>query len=200
MTIAGLVLAGGAAQRFAGGAKEDALLRGKPLLDHVIDRAAPQVSSLALSRARKATPIDHGLPVIADIYAGCGPLGGIHAGLLWASSLSPAAERLAVFACDTPLIAESLVQRLDKEMTRSGARAVVPAHDGRAHPTLGLWSVNLAPLAEQRLKDSRLSLHGFAEAAGARLVDLSDFGDAAFFNVNAAADLAALEALLCAGG
>ncbi len=198
MTIAGLVLAGGAAHRFAGGAKEDALLRGRSLLDHVIERAAPQVGMLALSRAQTAAPVDHGLSVVADIYARCGPLGGLHAGLLWASSISPAAKKLAIFACDAPLIAETLVQRLDEEMTRTGARAVIPSHGGRAQPTLGLWSVCLAPLAEQRLKDRRLSLHGFAEAADARLIDMSDLGEAAFFNVNTVADLAALEALLSA--
>jgi molybdopterin-guanine dinucleotide biosynthesis protein A len=196
VTIAGLVLAGGKSLRFAEGAKEEALLLGRPLLDHVIERAAPQVEILAISRVQAGKPTDHGLPVVADIHADCGPLGGLHAGLMWASSLPTTADRLAAFACDTPLILETLVRRLDEAMRRSGANAVIPSFGGKAHLALGLWSVKLAPLAGQRLQDGLYSLHGFAEQAGAQVLDFRDAGEAAFFNVNTVEDLAALKAML----
>ena len=45
----GVILAGGQATRMGGGDKGLLSLGGKPLLQHVVDRLAPQVSEIALN-------------------------------------------------------------------------------------------------------------------------------------------------------
>lgn len=196
MTIAGLIFAGGKSRRFAEGAKENARLAGRTLISHVIARAAPQVGTLAISRAESDAPIVEGLPVVADIFKDCGPLGGLHAGLRWAAALTPKADYLASFACDTPMIPDDLVARLLAAMSESSRPAAIASAAGDRHPTLGLWSTSLEPLARRRLEAGDFSLHGFAEAAGAAAADFTENPLSGFFNVNTAADLAALEKIL----
>lgn len=194
--IAGLIFAGGKSSRFAGGLKEDALLDGRTLLSHVIERSAPQVDILAISRASGSAAPVPGVAIVADIIPDRGPLGGLHAGLVWAKTLAPPADYLATFACDMPLLLRDLVARLQEEMRRSGAKAVIAATGDDRHPTLGLWSTALLPVAETRLELGANSLIGFAENAGARLVQFDDPSGAAFFNVNTRKDLAALQAIV----
>lgn len=193
---AGLIFAGGKSSRFSGGPKEDALLNGRTLLSHVIERSAPQVDILAISRAGEGAAAVEGIATVTDIYEDCGPLSGLHAGLVWAKTLAPPADYLATFACDTPLIPRDLVARLWEEMRRSGARAAIAATGDDRHPTLGLWSTSLLPVAQTRLELSANSLIGFAEEAGAKLVHFDDTSSAVFFNVNTSEDLAALQAIV----
>lgn len=192
--IAGLILAGGRSRRFAGEPKETAPLNSLTLMDHVIARARPQVSVLAVSRGDAAAPPVDGVLSIPDIYQGCGPLGGLHAGLVWSASLVPTPDFLATFACDTPLIAENLVSKLLEEIRRIGADAAIACVGDDLHPTLGLWSPALAQAAEQRLKAGALSLKGFAKDVSAAHAGFEDPDGTAFFNVNTQEDLAALKA------
>lgn len=195
--IAGLILAGGRARRFDGGRKDLALLEGRPLIDHVIDRARPQVSALAISRAEN---VEHaGIAIIRDRYPQSGPLAGVQAGLLWARNLAPQAEFLASFSCDTPLVPFDLVETLWRALKNAGASAAIAAAGDARHPTLALWSTDLEPLARQRLEAGQRSLLGFADAAAAVAVDFGEASSAAFANVNTRADLAGISARLAAG-
>lgn len=191
--IPGIILAGGKSRRFEGGDKEDALLDGKTLLEHVIERARPQVADLAISRAQAASSA-HDLETVHDKFPDAGPLGGLHAGLVWASAGRRAAF-LATFACDTPLIPRDLVERLSAAIQESNAPAAVAACDGETHPTLGLWSTALATPAFDSLTGGRFSLMSFAHKVGACVVDFPATDRASFFNVNTIADLAALQGL-----
>lgn len=194
--IAGLIFAGGESSRFAGGSKEDAVLDGCTLLSHVIERSAPHVDILAISRASDSAAPVPGLATIADIFPDRGPLGGLHAGLVWATTLAPPADYLATFACDTPLIPRDLVARLQEEVRRSGATGAIAATGDDRHPTLGLWSTALLPAARTRLELGANSLIGFAAEAGARVVHFDDPSGAGFFNVNTREDLVALQAIV----
>lgn len=191
---AGLVLAGGRATRFAGGRKEEALLDGRALIEHVIDRAAPQVTILAISRGSHQGAMREGFPVVRDETPDKGPLAGVAAGLAWAASLSPRAEFLATFACDAPLIPRDLVDRLIEAARRAGAPAAIARSDGVLHPTSAIWSPSLCALANARLSGGALSLIGFAEAAGALIVDVEASAEASFANINSREDLERLRA------
>lgn len=191
--IAGLVFAGGRSSRFPGGAKEEALLHGKRMIDHVIERAAPQVSALAISRAEApAQECDRHASVI-DIVKDRGPLSGLHAGLMWAASLRPPVTHLASFPCDTPYFPETLVAALADALERANARAAIIKEGDDVHPTFGLWSVDLAPLAERLLDTGPWSLRNFADEAKAVSVEMISADALDFANVNTRADLDAME-------
>lgn len=98
--IIGVILAGGHSSRM-GADKAFVALSGRPLIEYVIERLAPQVDSVAISsNAPAQTFSQFGLPVFPDIIGGTiGPLAGIHAALRrWPDS------ELVTVAVDLPFL------------------------------------------------------------------------------------------------
>src|SRR5688572_5092940 len=103
--ITGLILAGGQGRRMGGVDKGLQPFRGKPLVEHVIERFRPQVQELLISAAPAARAYEaYGRVVLDEL--GEGPLAGLHAGLAACGGL------LASAPCDTPLLPDDLVARL----------------------------------------------------------------------------------------
>ncbi|NWG91932.1 MAG: molybdenum cofactor guanylyltransferase [Parvularculaceae bacterium] len=187
--VAGLILAGGMSRRFAGGAKDAALLGGKTLIDRVMERARSQVRTLAISRARAAPFGDRGLPIVEDIFENRGPLGGVHAGLLWAATLAPRPTHLATFPCDAPFLPDDLVRRLAAPLDQSQSGSAVAKNGALVHATFALWSLNTAESAAALLRSGPFSLVNFAREVGAVEVEFPDASGASFANINTAEDL-----------
>jgi molybdenum cofactor guanylyltransferase len=182
--IPAVILAGGEGTRI-GGRKAHVRLGGRPLVAHVIDRLAPQAGPLALNAGPEAGLEGLGLAVLPDAVPGQGPLGGILVAMRWAGEFG--AERVLTAAVDTPFLPADLVQRL----AGADARAAYAVTPGGPHATTGLWSVDLAPGLELALDDGARKVRDWTEAVGAVGVSFED--EAAFFNVNTQADLAAAE-------
>ncbi|MCB2113972.1 MAG: NTP transferase domain-containing protein [Parvularculaceae bacterium] len=191
--IAGVVFAGGRSRRFEGGEKENAVFGDRPLIDHVIERAAPQVRTLAIGRARGARGNLRGAEIIADEFENCGPIAGLSAGLKWAGALTPPVEFLATFACDTPRFPVDIVRRLSEPVAAGRARAAIAATGGALHPTFGLWAVSFVDEIDAAIGRGEFSLKGLAKAVGAANVDFGAALQGAFFNINRREDLELLE-------
>lgn len=197
MTIVGVLLAGGQSQRMGGGDKNLRLIAGKPILDHVIERAKPQVDTLALNANGDAARFARfGLPVIADSVAGfAGPLAGVLAGLDWAAEHFPEAELVASFATDAPFLPRDLVRRLVVALEEGGFDLACAQSNGQVHPVFGLWPVSLrdnlrAALAAGERKVDRWT-------ARFKLVEVEFLAEPVdpFFNANRPEDLAEAERL-----
>jgi molybdopterin-guanine dinucleotide biosynthesis protein A len=145
VTVAGIVLAGGQSRRMGGGDKCLRLLAGRPILAHIIARARPQVSALALNaNGEPARFAGFGLPVVADSVPDfAGPLAGVLAGLDWAAGMQPECSHVASFAGDAPFFPLDLVQRLAAALADGRYDLACAASAGRAHPVFGLWPVAL---------------------------------------------------------
>lgn len=198
--IVGILLAGGLSRRMGGGDKTLRMLGGRPILDHVIARAEPQVAALALNaNGDPARFAAYGLPVAADSVEGfAGPLAGVLAGLDWAAAHRPDATHVASFACDAPFFPRDLVERLLAALTPRTPLACA-ASDGRSHPVFALWPLALREdlrraLAEEGLRkvDLWTARHGLVT------VDFPVKGVDPFFNANRPDDLVEAERLLAA--
>ncbi|MEO3432766.1 molybdenum cofactor guanylyltransferase MobA [Inquilinus sp. CAU 1745] len=196
--IVGILLAGGLSRRMGGGDKTLRTLGGRPILDHVIARAEPQVSALVLNaNGDPARFTSYGLPVASDSVEGfAGPLAGILAGLDWAAAHRPEATHVASFACDAPFFPRDLVDRLSATLTPETPLACA-ASDGRSHPVFALWPLTLRDdlsraLVEEGLRkvDLWTARHGLAT------VDFPVRDIDPFFNANRPDDLAEAERLL----
>ena len=160
--VTGVILAGGQSRRMGGGDKGLLELNGMPMLQHVIDRLRPQVSSIAINANGDPDRFaDFGLPVIPDTVAGfVGPLAGVLAGMRWSAAHAPEAHWIVTAAGDAPLLPTDLVARLVAAAAeREHAIPLAQSH-GELHPVIGLWPVALADdLEEQLARGVRKVLH-----------------------------------------
>ena len=187
----GVILAGGRATRMGGGDKGRLPLRGATILDHVIDRLAPQVAGLAINaNGDPARFADLGLPVLPDSLPGHpGPLAGVLAGLDWAASRG--ATHIVTAAADTPFLPPDLVPQLLLAGETSGL--ALAASPGGRQPTFGLWPVALRDDLRAALQDGLRKIVLWTDSHGAGTARFPD--DRAFFNVNTPDDLATAEAM-----
>ena len=194
MTIAGVILAGGAGARI-GTHKPLVPFRGAALIDAVIARARPQVERLALDvpgEMMDAYARYSDMTVLPDLYAETGgPLCGIVTGLAWLASL-PDAQWLATFPCDTPFLPDDLVSQL-AQAKRDG-RPVVATHGGRVQSIFGLWSKSCFAALKSGVEAGTLRSVRSAVEAFDGIECAIAAPDHAFFNVNTREDLTAAEA------
>ena len=196
--VIGLVLAGGQSRRF-GSDKAFTPLRGAPLIEHVLRRAAPQVARLLIGADDGARFARFGFPVLADALreadgGTAGPLAGVLAALDWMKDHEPRARWLASFSVDTPLLPMDLVARLREGAERGGAAMACARSAGRLHPLLALWSPAVADDLRRALAGGERAAHRFAERQGAAIVEFADRPFDPFANVNTPDDLARLAA------
>jgi molybdenum cofactor guanylyltransferase len=169
MKLLGAILAGGQSRRF-GSDKAEALVAGKPLLDHVADALRPQCAELVV--AGRVWPA---LTTVTDLpESGIGPLGGL------AGALDHAQRNgfVAVLSsgCDVLGLPADLAEQLGQ------GPAILDDL-----PIVGLWPADLAPVLIGWLSDSaNRSVYRFADHVGARRVAMP----ASITNVNRASDLA----------
>lgn len=186
-TITGVVLAGGRGARMDGADKGLVPLAGKPLVEHVLARLAPQVSRVVINANRNVDRYAaFGHPVVLDeIGDFAGPLAGVHATLAYVTT-----RHVVTVPCDVPALPHDLVTRLCAALAASEAAVAVARTGAQAQPVFALYE-RAAVLA---------SLTAFLRGGGrkveawhATLAHVTvDFGDSvAFRNINTPAELAA---------
>jgi molybdopterin-guanine dinucleotide biosynthesis protein A len=197
--VVGVLLAGGRARRMGGGDKCMRRLGARTILEHVIERARPQVAALVLNaNGDPGRFAAFGLPVVGDVIADfAGPLAGVLTGMEWARAHRPECPWIATIATDTPFFPTDLVGRLLAAVEDDGAELACAASGGRAHPVFGLWPVRLAPDLRAAMVDEGLRKVDVWTARH-RLAEVSFVTDPVdpFFNTNRPEDLAEAEQLL----
>lgn len=194
----GVVLAGGLARRMGGGDKPLRLLGGRPMLDHALDRLAPQVAAVIVNaNGDPARFAAHRLPVVADgLPDHPGPLAGILAALDWAAAHRPDLAWVASVPGDSPFIPPDLVARLHAARDAAGVPLACARSGGQAHPPVGLWPVVLRDALRTALTGGERKIDRWTARHGCAHADWPDAPVDPFFNANAPEDLAAAERLL----
>lgn len=137
-------------------------LAGRPVVEHVIERAGSQVSTLVLCTAANPSPfVRHGLPMVAPESPG--PLAAVLAGLDWTAAHSRETAWVATFAADVPVFPEDLVERLGHAVGARGADMAWAETGERSVPVFGLWPVRLRrALGRALAKDPGLGVEEWA--------------------------------------
>lgn len=180
--ITGLILAGGRGARMGGADKGLADFRGRPLIDVVIERLAPQVDRILINANRNSDAYRAcGCEVIADADPASfsGPLAGLRAGL--AACATP---WLAAVPCDVPGFPRDLVARLQAGL--AGADAAYAVTDSGAHPVFLLCRRELLDPLDAWLADGHRRMTAWLATVQARTVRFDD--EAAFTNLNTPQD------------
>nr|WP_225169145.1 molybdenum cofactor guanylyltransferase MobA [Ensifer sp. IC4062] len=197
-----VILAGGRSSRM-GRPKAGLVLNGRPILDHIVERLAPQVGSIALNlNADPGIDLLPDLPVLADTVPGyVGPLAGILTAMRHAAKVAPHAAHVLTVPTDTPFFPDDLVGRLSSVPDMEGTIAVAWSN-GEMHPLFALWPVAIVDDLDAWIRtDTKLSVRAFIARHPSAAVDFPMIATKAgpldpFFNINTPEQLREAEAWL----
>jgi molybdopterin-guanine dinucleotide biosynthesis protein A len=185
--LTAFVLAGGKSSRM-GSDKAFLELHGRTLLARALELARSVADCV-----RIVGPVEkfgsYGA-VVEDLYAGRGPLGGIHAALL-----SSATELNLVFAVDLPFLTRELLDFLVREARATEAVVTVPRITGGFQPLCAVYRRGFATLAQTALEAGKNKIDALFPQTSTRIIEEPEllrfaFEAAMFENLNAPEDLA----------
>ena len=191
----GFVLAGGGSRRM-GRDKAQLSWGSGTLLSHAVGILSKVCSKVFVVGAKDDS--DAPAPVVADSFAGLGPLAGIHAALA-----NTTTEWNLVLAVDLPLISAELLTFI-REQCEVGRLAIVPRIREFWQPLCAVYSQAITEAVSTELTHGRTSIHSLLERLSAGMIngktscirtveqsELLEHGFAAemFTNVNTPQDL-----------
>ena len=190
--ITGLVLAGGRASRMGGVDKGLQPYLGRPLVQHALQRLAPQVGALMINANRNLDAYaGFGVPVVSDGLPDYpGPLAGLAAGLEHCRS-----SFLVSVPCDSPHFPLDLVQRLASGLAAAHADIALASsvEDGtaRTQPVFCLLRASLLPSLLQFLSSGQRKVERWTATQRCTSVPFDDAQ--AFCNANTLDELQRLQ-------
>ncbi len=178
--ITGIILSGGLGRRMQGQDKGLIEYHDKAMIEHVLERIAPQVDALIISANRNFEAYAaSGLPVVADErtdYAG--PLAGIEA------ALQKVRTPLAlVVPCDAPQLPMDLAERLLTALEQAQADIAIPDDGDRQQPLFCLMKTSLQASITQALDAGQARVLDWLALQNLTWADFSDQAQA-FANIN----------------
>lgn len=154
---AAAILAGGRASRLHGADKGSLVVGGRTIRDRQIEVLRGLVDEIVLIGPGPTGPGDPaGVPRIADLVPGRGPLGGIHAALHHAGD----AVCTLIVACDLPFLSRPfLAFLLDRALDADGAvDIVVPRSGDRLHPLCATYNRRVREAVDRRVASGALAV------------------------------------------
>jgi len=183
--VTAVVLAGGQGRRMGGVDKGLVTLGGKAMVEHVLDRIAPQVAEVLINANQNAERYGAlGYPVVADAVGGfAGPLAGLHAGM------GRAAHALVVTVpCDSPFLPADLVARLAAGLEAHRAQLAVARTFDQPHPVFCLVRRDVLPHLAAFLAGGGRKIDAWYATLRVVEVPFDDEADA-FRNINTTGEL-----------
>jgi molybdopterin-guanine dinucleotide biosynthesis protein A len=187
--VTGVVLAGGLGRRMGGVDKGLQPLRGKPMVEWVVERFAPQVDELLINANQNLDVYGRlGSRVIPDEIGGfAGPLAGLHRGLAEARH-----DLVATVPCDSPFLPHDLVSRLRAALESAGAELAVAITGKQPHPVFCLCRRSVLPGLTAFLESGGRKIDAWYSALRVAEVGFDDEPDA-FSNINTRSELQGFE-------
>lgn len=183
MSVTGIVLAGGQGRRMGGVDKGLQALRGKPMIEWVLERLKPQVAEVIVNANQNLDRYEaYAHRVVRDEIGGfAGPLAGLHAGLKFAKH-----PLVVTVPCDSPFLPTDLVSRLQAAL---GANQLAVAKTGeQAHPVFSLMKRDVRESLEAFLAQGGRKIDAWYAALRVVEVHFDDEADA-FRNINTLEEL-----------
>jgi molybdopterin-guanine dinucleotide biosynthesis protein A len=183
MAVSGIILAGGQGRRMGGVDIGLQPLRGKPMVEWVLERLAPQVDEIVINANQNVASYEKfGRRVVRDDIGGfAGPLAGLHAGL------KAVKHPLAVTVpCDSPFLPLDLVLRLGSSLQQHDL--AVAKTGAQAHPVFALVRREVLGSLEAFLAGGGRKIDAWYAALKFVEVPFDDEADA-FRNINTREEL-----------
>ena len=183
--ITGVVLAGGQGRRMGTVDKGLVLLRGRPMVQHVLERLTPQVGEILINANQHVAEYAAlGHRVIPDAIGGfAGPLAGLHVALTHAAH-----PTVATVPCDSPFLPADLVSRLRAALDAGATELAVARTFDQPHPVFALVRKRVLPHLTRFLEGGGRKIDAWYATLATVEVAFDDEADA-FRNINTTDEL-----------
>jgi molybdopterin-guanine dinucleotide biosynthesis protein A len=182
-TSAGFVLCGGRSTHMG---RDKALLpvEGTALVERTAERVRAAAGSVTLIGAPER--YQHlGIPVMGDLIADCGPIGGLYTALKTTS-----AEWNLLVACDMPGLTVEFLRQLLGAAIERGRICLVPETGSEQHPLCAVYHRSAQDAVEFAILHKRLKMHDLTRLLKAASWPVSD--PSALQNVNTSIEWSSL--------
>lgn len=190
--VCGLILAGGQGRRMGGVDKGLEPLRGRPMVEWVIERLTPQVGGIVINANQNQDTYGRfGYPVVGDEVTesgGAGPLAGLHSGLGICTL-----PLLVSVPCDSPFLPLDLVARLRTALVSKGKQLAVARTGTQSHPVFALMKADVRAHLADFLNDGGRKIDAWYATLNVVEVAFDDEAEA-FSNINTRDELREHEA------
>jgi molybdenum cofactor guanylyltransferase len=181
--VTGLILAGGRGSRMGSVDKGLQSFRGKPMVQHAIERLSPQVGSVMINANQNLDRYkEFGAPVFPDEIGGfAGPLAGLQTGLVHCSS-----PFLVTVPCDSPFFPLDLVAEMGSALVAQNADLAVAVTGSGAekqpHPVFCMVRTSLLPHLTEFLQSGQRKIDKWY--ASLEVASVYFTNEEAFSNIN----------------
>lgn len=186
MTWTAAIVAGGSARRLDGRDKSALAIGGRSILEWQLAAIRPLTDRILIVANEADRFAGSGLPVVGDLVAGAGALGGIYTALSVAET-----DRVLAVACDLPFLTERFLAFLTTVAPELDL--VIPHPRDGFQPLCAVYSrACLAPL-HQRLEGGALKVQDLAADVRTRTLEPDELAafdpdGTLFFNLNTPED------------
>ena len=175
-------MAGGQSRRM-GFNKAEAMVHGRPMLMHILDKVSA-ITPLILVSSGNLTYPDIECRQIPDEYPDCGPMGGIYSALKASTTVLN-----LVVSCDIPLVSVKILNFLIEKAEKGKALITAPVDEyGQLEMLCAVYHKDILPLIEQQIKLRAFKLKNLGALTSIEIVRISKehplYDENAFKNVN----------------
>lgn len=187
--ITGVILAGGQGRRMGSIDKGLKMLRGKPMVQWVLERFSSQVDEVLINANQNIDQYQLlGHQVVPDEISGyAGPLAGLHRGLSVATH-----DLIATVPCDSPFLPLDLIARLYAALNEQQADLAVARTGDQPHPVFCLTRKSVLPGLTTFLQSGGRKIDAWYAALKVVEVRFDDEAEA-FSNINTVEELRGFE-------
>lgn len=161
MKMDGLILAGGKSSRMGGTHKGNLLLGTETFTGRMVNELRKEAEEVWISYGEMMHESYEGCRIVRDEYPGCGPIGGLQAGLRACTG-----EAVMAAACDMPFLKIELFRYLEKcleeEEKKQGEAldGVVPVLEGRINPLAAIYKKSAGDVLERQIQEEDYRIRG----------------------------------------
>ncbi len=186
--VTGVILAGGQSSRF-GKNKALAMLDGKTLIKHIVEKLSSLFSACLLVTNTPELYNFLKLPMSKDIYPSRGPLSGIHSALNYIDT-----PKAFITGCDMPFVNEKLIRYLCSMSENEQYDATIPFLEKGPEPLCGVYLKTAFPIIDEYLKKDVRKISQVIDALRVQKILQRDILSVdpdllSFYNVNRPGDL-----------
>jgi molybdopterin-guanine dinucleotide biosynthesis protein A len=187
-SISGVILAGGASNRFGGITKSNIVLRGERIISRIINNINDIFDEIIIvtndpSEFREFTSCK----IIGDHYMKAGPLGGIHSALK-----SSANDAIFVFAGDMPFLKKEIIAEQINQFCLNDYDILIPLIGEFIEPLHSIYRITVLGDLESFLTgEKNRSVRDFIKLlnVGYLKIEDSEENKRAFTNINSQSDI-----------